>query len=131
MTFVEMLAKLAWFERADAMLRAVAGVQSHKFSINRNGGRSGQQVEDMLKRYGITMWGRGFTSDTLTFRVKREQAKWAEYLMHQAGVGVVGAPVDARNAGYPQRSTFHENTTTTTQRGALDVVAGVIARILG
>ncbi len=41
--------------------------------------------------------GHGFAGNAICFRVKRRQARWAEYLLERAGVPVVSAPIDARN----------------------------------
>lgn len=134
MAIVEMLAKLAWFERADEGLRALSGVKSHRFVVGRACGISGQQMENMLKRYGVKVWGRAFTGDTLLFRVKREQAGWAEYLLHQNGVPVRSKPVDARNARYEPRAGFQniaEGATTITKTGALEAIARYIAGVGG
>lgn len=138
MTFIEMLAKLAWFERADEGLRALTGTRSHRFVIRRTCGWSGQQMENMLKRYGVKVWGRAFTNDTLIFRVKRDQAGWAEYLLHQNGLPVMSSPVDPRNAGYAQRPGFQEKkssqdqkgATTTTKTRLLDDVAAFVADLM-
>ena len=130
---VYFLAKLAWFESADAGLRWLAGVRSHKFEIA-DCGWSGQQMQDLLKRYGVKIWGRGFTKNSLTFRVNRKQARWAEYLLHQNGLAVISKPVDARNVDYPRREGFQDaarGATTTGKSGTLDDLAGLLADIFG
>jgi hypothetical protein len=65
--------------------------------VQRGVGWSGVAVERLLTQRGIRVYGRGFAGNALCFRVKRRQARWAEYLMLRAGVPVVSAPVDARN----------------------------------
>jgi len=86
-SLLDTLAKLDWFEQADALRRA--GTPSVKFAVSRNAGWGGQQIEEMLKGYGVKIWQRGFTPDSLTFRAKRVQAQWCEYLLLRHGIPIV------------------------------------------
>ena len=95
---LDVFAKLDWFETLDAVLRS--GTPSRKFSVSRNAGWSGMAIETMLKQKGVKVWERGFTRDSLTFRVKSTQARWAEYLLLGHGIPVLSRPVDARNQTY-------------------------------
>jgi hypothetical protein len=99
---IEILAKLDWFERVDALARALVGVRSHRFAIDRYGGYTGQEVEDMLGAHGIPIWDRGFDQERLYFRVKAQQAEWAEYLLVRNGVHVLSKLVNPRNAAAPR-----------------------------
>jgi hypothetical protein len=99
---IEFLAKLDWFERVDELARALLGQRSHRFEIDRRAGWSGQEVEDLLSVNGVKIWGRAFDADRLYFRVKREQARWAEYVMMRNGAPVIGKPVDPRNLQAPR-----------------------------
>ena len=65
--------------------------------VQRRAGWSGVEIERWLANYGVTIYGRGFAGNALCFRVKRRQARFAEYLMLRAGMPVVSAPVDERN----------------------------------
>jgi hypothetical protein len=102
MNFIEFLAKLDWFERVDELARALLGQRSHRFEIDRLGGWSGQEVEDLLSVNGIEIWGRAFDAERLYFRVKQRQARWAEYVMMRNGAPVIGRPVDPRNLQTPR-----------------------------
>jgi hypothetical protein len=73
------------------------------FSVPRDCGWSGVEMERLLKRHGVQIWDRGFTRDTLTFRVKRRQANWAEYLLRRRGIPVVSQPFNPRNDDYARR----------------------------
>lgn len=99
---IELLAKLDWFEYIGTFVRWLSGIQSWKITIDRNCGVSGQQIEDLLTQHGIKVWGRGFTRNTLTFRVKEQQANWAEYLLHQNNVPVLCRPFNPKNAHHEQ-----------------------------
>jgi hypothetical protein len=103
MDIVEGLATLDLFDQADALLRTlwhVADGGSHQFSIWRGGEWCGLEVERLLWRYRIGVWGRGFTAEAVTFFVKRRQANWAEYVMCRAGVALMGAPFNPKNRAY-------------------------------
>ena len=95
---VEALAHLDWFERVDELGRMICGVRSWRFAIPRDCGWSGWQIEQMLQRHGIKLWGRNFNKRQLFFRVKREQANWAEYLLWRHGIPVQSEPFNPRNA---------------------------------
>ena len=73
------------------------------FSVPRDCGWSGVDMERLLKRHGVQIWDRGFTRDTLTFRVKRRQANWAEYLLRRRGIPVISRPYNPRNDDYARR----------------------------
>ncbi len=76
----------------------------HRFSFLRDGGFTGAQVEMLLRRYGIRIWGRELEDPTeLAFLVKQKQAIWAEYLLCRAGVPLTSALLDPRNEQYRQR----------------------------
>jgi hypothetical protein len=70
---------------------------------------SGARIERLLAGRGIKMWGVGFANGELFFRVSREQAAWAQYVMERAGVPLLygGAPSDQPGprtaAGQPAR----------------------------
>ena len=94
---VDALARLDWFERLDAALKHLAGVRSWRFQIPRACGWSGHQIEQHLLRYGVRVWDRRVDEHCLTFRVKRQQADWAEYLLCRAGVPILGRLFNPRN----------------------------------
>lgn len=58
------------------------------------------EVEDLLARYGVAVFGRTHDANHMYFKVKKRQARWAEYLMLHAGVELTTPTVDARNPGY-------------------------------
>jgi len=99
----ELVAHLDWFERMDAFLRHLSGEDTWRFYVPRNCGWNGIEMERLLKRHGVRVWDRGFTSDCLTFRVKRRQANWAEYLLRRRGIPVASQPFNPLNDEYARR----------------------------
>ena len=87
---LEFVAHLDWFERVDALIRALCGQRSYRIRVVRACGVSGRQMEQLLKAKGIPVWDRNFNREYLSFRVPVQQARWAVYLLTQAGVPVVG-----------------------------------------
>ncbi len=71
--------------------------------VQRHAGWSGVEVEALLMRHGVRIWGRGFVGEQIFFRVKKRQARWAEYLLLRRGVPVTSGPFDPRNADYAER----------------------------
>jgi hypothetical protein len=79
------------------------GDLGHQFAIPRadkGGAYNLNQVEEILKTYGVDVYGRSHDSKNMYFHVKKRQARWAEYLMLHAGVELCNATVDERNPGY-------------------------------
>lgn len=73
----------------------------HRFSFRADGDFTGYEIEKMLRRYGIRIWGREMDgSEERAFLVKRSQAVWAEYLLCRAGVPLTCALIDPRNTEY-------------------------------
>ena len=58
------------------------------------------QMRDLLAGYHVVTFGRGFNSAEIWVYVKREQARFAEYLLARAGAPVSMELVDGRNAGW-------------------------------
>lgn len=79
------------------------GDMGHQFAIRR-GEKGGQhnlvEVEHILRKYGIAVYGRGHDSQRVYFRAKNRQAEWAEYVLLRAGVELLSSPVESRNAGW-------------------------------
>lgn len=89
----------------------------HEFCIYRPSITSGADVELMLRRYHVALYGRksgcsehwraGDDPDLLGFSVRMAQARWAERLLIQYGVGLTSplvdenhrALIDAQNRG--------------------------------
>ncbi len=85
------------------LARTASGQGAWRFAIPRTEGLTGWEIEQLLARYGITIWGRWFDDEYLYFNVKREQANWAEYLLKRRGLSVASAPYNLLNDLYPQR----------------------------
>lgn len=84
-------------------LASLAAFNCWTIWVQRNAGWSGVDIEQLLFRHGVRIWGRGFVGDRLFFRVKKRQARWAEYLLHRCGVPLAGGLYDPRNPEYAQR----------------------------
>ncbi len=84
------------------LLASVAATNCFTIWVKRDAGWSGSEIEQLLARHGVRVWGRGFADDQICFRVKKRQARWAEYLLLRRGVAVT-SNFDARNWHYAQR----------------------------
>jgi len=100
---LDTLAHLDWFERVDEWFRALCGVRSWRFKVPRDCGLSGHEIEQLLCRHGVSIWGRNFDQAHLFFRVKRCQANWAEYLLSRRGIPVQGPLFNPLNRSYRAR----------------------------
>ena len=79
---------------------SLAGANTFRFALLRSGNHSLNEVEALLRGYGVRVFGRTHDATCMYFSVKKRQARWAEYVMLQAGVELSNAAFDHRNPGY-------------------------------
>jgi len=58
------------------------------------------QLEEFLESYHVVTYWKGFDDREIWCHVKKDQARWAEYLLQRAGAPVIMAEVDGRNVGW-------------------------------
>lgn len=88
---------------AGEFLASLTGQNAWTLMVPEEAGWTGLEVERLLTRHGVRIWGRGFMGGHLYFHVKRRQARWAEYLLWRAGISVLSRPFDPRNQRYAER----------------------------
>jgi hypothetical protein len=89
-----------------------------RFTFLRAGDFTGAEVEQLLRRYGIRVWGRELDHpEELALLVKRKQAIWAEYILCRAGVPLTSPLLDPRNAHYQPRHAPNTMPTPWDERG--------------
>lgn len=103
MELLDLIPHLDWFERLDELLRFICGDESWRFCVPRSCGLSGREIEQLLQRHGVMIWGRNFSRDHLFFRVKLNQANWAEYLLWRRGIPADSRPFNTKNQSYGRR----------------------------
>ena len=95
------LSFLDWINPLDGLIGRSRHGRMHRFTFDAQCQFSGRDVEMMLRRYGVHIWGREAGPGTQRgFLVKRGQAVWAEYVMCRAGVPLTSPLLDPRNAQY-------------------------------
>ena len=81
-------------------------------------GWSSDYIAALLGRYGVRSWGHRVYFGELFFRVKLEQAAWAEYLLNGYSV-----PIQKKSQGAPRimgrASNASRQTSSTTNRGQM------------
>lgn len=82
---------------------SLAALNCWSICVYRDAGWSGVEIEALLMRHGVRIWGRGFVDNQIFFRVKKRQARWAEYLLLRRGIPVTSRPFDSRNLKYAER----------------------------
>lgn len=91
-------------DRLDGWIRgAMYGDFGYKIIIPRydkGGKHTLNECNALLNHYGVAVYGRTHDSQNMYFKVKKRQARWAEYVLTQAGVEMKNPPYDSRNAGY-------------------------------
>lgn len=92
-------------DRLHGLIRGIAyGDLGHRFKIlyaDRGGHHSRAEIAAMLNKYGIATYGNTHDANCMHFLVKKRQASWADYLMRNAGVALVGEPLTPGN-GMPK-----------------------------
>lgn len=91
-------------DRAEGLLSGIRykdmGRQFAIPRVDKGGPFTLAEIEDLLARYGVAVYGRTHDANHMYFHVKKRQARWAEYLMLHAGVELCNATVDERNPCY-------------------------------
>lgn len=92
---------------AEGLIRGLAfGDLGYGMAIRRadkGGEHTLRETIHILKGYGVDTFWYGFDSQNMYFRVKKRQARWAEYVLLHAGVELLNPAFDHRNAGYAAR----------------------------
>jgi hypothetical protein len=78
-----------WIRPVAALVQNLVNGPSHVFAIPEQAGWSGADIERLLARYGISIWGRMVINGCLVFSVRQAQARWAEYVLQRAGLPIV------------------------------------------
>ena len=121
----------------DGLVGRMSHGPMHKFTYSRAMDYAGYEVESILRRYGIRIWGRGFTdSDEIEILVKRSQARWAEYLLCRAGIPLTSPLLDPSNASLQNHHPEGAMPTPWDERGVgphsfIDHVVDWLDRLLG
>lgn len=88
---------------ATEIARTVVGANSWTFYIPRESGWAGGDVEALLRRYGVVVWGRRVTGKYSIMSVKERQANWAEYLILRQAIPLAGRLFNPANAVYARK----------------------------
>lgn len=79
-------------------LQATAGTNTEPFFVPCDSTWKIQDIQALLLRYGIKLWGVGYWNNELFFRVKGRQAHWAQYVLLRAGVPLLHGLLDGSRA---------------------------------
>lgn len=86
---LEVGAGFDWISPLASVIGDMVNGPSHTFLIPYGSSPlSGREIEIMLKRRGVNTWGLMVVSGTLLISVKAHQARWAQYLLEQAGIPI-------------------------------------------
>ena len=75
-----------WISPLAAITMDIANGPSHTFLIPLDCGWSGREITNLLAKRGVKTWGLMAINDTFTISVRQAQARWAQYLLDQAGI---------------------------------------------
>jgi len=102
--FDDLFGPLNFMDTLEGFIRGLAyGDLGYELQIQRadkGGQHTMNEAIDILKGYGVDTFWYGFDSQKMYFRVKKRQARWAEYILLHAGVELLNPAFDHRNAGY-------------------------------
>jgi hypothetical protein len=121
----------------DGQLGRLLNGPMYRFTFRADGGFSGLEVEKMLRRYGVRVWGREMDDpEERALLVKQSQAVWAEYLLCRAGVPLTCQLLDPRNDTYRHQHNQGTMPVPWTQNGIgansfVDHIVDWIERLLG
>lgn len=79
-------------------LKASAGANTEPFFVPCDSEWKVNDIQVLLLRHGIKLWGVGYWNNELFFRVKGRQAHWAQYVLLRAGVPLLHGMLDGSRA---------------------------------
>ena len=79
-------------------VKAAVGANTEPFFIPCDSEWKINDVQGLLRQYGIKLWGVGYFNNELYFRVKKRQAHWAQYVLLRAGVPLLHGMLDGSRA---------------------------------
>jgi hypothetical protein len=79
-----------------APLRNVVEGPGHRFAVHADTGWSGRDIETLLARYGVTLWGKLAIGDRICFTVRQAQAQWTQYLLERQGLTIIEGALPSR-----------------------------------
>lgn len=103
-TVEDVIGSINVIEEFIGLVRAtIYGDVGYEFRIRRidkGGKHSMPEIKGILRNYGVATFWYGFSGGNIRFRVKKRQARWAEYVLLHAGVELLNPAFDHRNASY-------------------------------
>jgi hypothetical protein len=104
--FLDMAGNFDLITPAWAFLQDLLNGPPADFAIPAQAGWTSRDIRRLLSRHGVRVWGLIYHGDMLMFTVRKEQAKWAYYLLCREKVPILYAPEAAMSgAPGPQRNT--------------------------
>lgn len=108
-------------------LQTAAGSNTGPFFVPCNSQWKINDIQALLLRHGIKVWGVGYWNNELFFRVKKRQAHWAQYVLLRAGVPLLHGLLEGTRAN-PDSST--SSLPKREAGNALDQLLDSVSRIL-
>lgn len=68
------------------LARSAVGINTRPFLVPCSSEWKIEDIQALLYRHGIKLWGVGYWNNELYFRVKGRQAHWAQYVLLRAGI---------------------------------------------
>jgi hypothetical protein len=126
--FVEFMTIFDWISPVMAWVQDIFNGPSYTFLVPEDSGWSGREIQGMLKRHGVRVWGLMIVNRTLMLSVRQAQARWAQYLLQRYGVPVENPLVGSHRN--PQRVTS-ANATSSVKPGSPTHWMDDLARKIG
>lgn len=98
---------------------SLLGTNTWPFFVPLDSGWDGAAIARLLNRHGVKMWGYGFACGELFFRVRRNQAAWAQYLLLREGVPLQHRLFIEKAAQQPRPDAFRGSSAKPQQRTTL------------
>lgn len=67
-------------------LNSLVGYNTWTFFVPVSSASTGGDIKRLLAQHGVEMWGYGFAHGELFFRVRKNKAAWAQYVLLKHGV---------------------------------------------
>jgi len=89
-TFLKIAATPNWVSPTISIIQTIWNRPSVGYNVPANTQWSTYTLQDLLKKFGVKVWGLALVDDRIIFRVRKAQAGYTQYLLERENVPYQG-----------------------------------------
>lgn len=92
-----------WISPVLAWIQDLRNGPSHTCLVPEDCSWSGREIQQLLQRHGIKVWGAMIVNRTIMLTVRAKQARYAQYLFDRHGVPTLNSPRHSKTRHRPPK----------------------------